>query len=175
MRRKRTTTKSKRSRLKQTKSRSPVRTVRKLRISDVRLERGLRILSNTKDIKTAARSIHISVERFMRAAKRKFAIRKRNGRWIVVRRLRRTMPLFSDGRQLAVQVSSKSATLIGRYMSAVGQFLRTNDPKFLTEFEGRGVKDAKRKFHRFETDPNTLYRLSSAGGEPFEEIYRIVT
>ncbi|MGA8611668.1 MAG: hypothetical protein WB760_08090 [Xanthobacteraceae bacterium] len=59
-------------------------------------------------------------------------------------------------------------------MSAVGQFLKTNDPKFLAEFKGTSVKDASGKVHQFEADPNTLYRLSSAGGEPFEEIYRIV-
>jgi hypothetical protein len=59
-------------------------------------------------------------------------------------------------------------------MSAVRQFLQTNDPKYLTKFKGLSVRDVRGKIHTFETDPNTLYRLSSASGEPFEEIYRIV-
>jgi len=59
-------------------------------------------------------------------------------------------------------------------MAAVGQFLKTNDPKYLAEFKGRSVKDVKGSIFQFETDPNVLYRLSSAGNEPFEEIYRIV-
>jgi hypothetical protein len=143
-------------------------------ISDARLERGLRVLSETKDIAQAARSIRVSEERFKRAARRKAAIRKRKGFWTIVRRLPRKMPTFSSGRQLAITVNSKSASVIARYMSAVGQFLKTNDPKFLAEFKGASVKDASGKVHPFETDPNTLYRLSSAGGEPFEEIYRIV-
>jgi hypothetical protein len=84
------------------------------------------------------------------------------------------MPIFTDGRQLAISARTRSATLIGRYMSAVGQFLKTNDPKYLAEFKGRSVKDIKGRAYQFETDPNALYRLSSAGNEPFEDIYRIV-
>jgi hypothetical protein len=143
-------------------------------ISNARLERSLRVLVDTKDIKAAARSIRVSVQRFERAAKRKATIKKRKGFWTVVRRLPRRMPIFSGGRQLAITVRSNSASQIGRYMSAVRHFLRTNDPKFLDEFKGRGVKDARGKVHQFETNPNVLYRLSSAGNEPFEEIYRIV-
>jgi hypothetical protein len=59
-------------------------------------------------------------------------------------------------------------------MSAVGQFLKTNDAKFLAEFKDLSVKDVNGKAYQFETDPNVLYRLLSAGGEPFEEMYRIV-
>lgn len=143
-------------------------------ISEPRLERGLRVLSETKDIKAAARAIRVSLERFQRAAKRRKAIQKRNGFWVVVGRLPRKMPIFSAGRQLAITVRSSGASTIGRYMAAVGQFLQTNDPKILTEFTGRGVKDVRGKSFQFETDPNVLYRLSSAGGEPFEEMYRIV-
>jgi hypothetical protein len=84
------------------------------------------------------------------------------------------MPIFSGGKSLAITVTSKSASLIGRYMSAVGQFLKTNNPEFLAEFKDRSVKDASGKLHQFETNPNALYRLASAGGEPFEDIYRIV-
>ncbi len=143
-------------------------------ISDARLESGLRVLSETKDIEAAARSIRVSVERFKRAAKRLSAIRKQDRNWIVVRRLRRKMPMFTGGRQLAITVNSKSASLVGRYMSAVRQFLHSNDPKYLAEFRSRTVKDVRGKTFQFETDPNALYRLSSAGGGPFEEIYRIV-
>jgi hypothetical protein len=146
----------------------------RLAISDTRLERGLRVLHETKNIKAAARSIRVSEARFKLAAKRKAAIRKGKGVWTVVRRLPRKMPIFSDGRQLTTVVNSKTASVIARYMSAVGKFLKSNDPKSLAEFKGVSVKDASGKVHPFETDPNTLYRLSSAGGEPFEEMYRIV-
>ena len=106
-------------------------------LSDARLQRALGVLSETKDVKTAARSIRVSVQRFQRTAKRKGTIRKIGGQWKVARRLPRKMPIFSGGRQLAITVNSKSASLIGRYMAAVGQFLKTNDPKVLAEFKGR--------------------------------------
>jgi len=143
-------------------------------ISNAQLERGLRVLSETKDINLAARSIHVSPERFKRAAKRRRAIRKLRRLWIIVKRLPRRMPIFSGGKQLAITVNNKSASLIASYLSAVGWFLRTNDPKFLAKFVGRSVKDVSGKIHVFETNPNVLYRLSSAGGEPFEQVYRIV-
>jgi hypothetical protein len=147
---------------------------RRRSISDVRLERALRVFSKTKNAKVAAQSIRVSVERFERAARRKAAIRKRKGILSAIRRLPRKMPVFTAGRQLAVTANRKNTALIARYMSAVGHFLKTNDPKYLTEFKGRNVKDVKGRIHPFETDPNTLYRLASTGNEPFEEVYRIV-
>lgn len=159
---------------KSAKKSNSVNKTRRRKINDTRLERGLRVLSETKDIKTAARAIRVSPERFKLAAKRKATIRKQKGFWIVVRRLPRRLPIFTNGKQLAITVRSKSASLIGRYMAAVGQFLKTNDPKFLAEFRDRSVKDARGKTYEFETNPNALYQLSSAGNEPFEEIYRIV-
>jgi hypothetical protein len=36
------------------------------------------------------------------------------------------------------------------------------------------VVDTSGKRHPFETDPNWLYQLESAGGENFHDVYRIV-
>ena len=70
--------------------------------------------------------------------------------------------------------TSTSASKIGRFMSAVSQFLRTNNPAGLREFEGVSVTDVSGKTHPFETRPNRLYRLASAHDQSFEHIYRIV-
>lgn len=147
---------------------------RKRTVSTRQLERALGVLRQTKDLATAARSIRVSPERFRNAAQRKKAIAKRGKAWRVVARLPRQMPLFSKEKLIVVQVRSRAASKIGRYMAAVGQFLISNDPSPLADFRGGAVKDAAGKSHPFETRPNTLYRLSSAGGEPFEEVYRIV-
>jgi hypothetical protein len=69
------------------------------KIGDRRLERGLGALSQTNDIRQAARASGTSVEAFKRKAKRKRAIRKIGGRWVVARRLQRRMPIFTDGRR----------------------------------------------------------------------------
>ena len=67
-----------------------------------------------------------------------------------------------------------SASKVGRFMSAVSHFLRTNNPAGLREFEGASVTDVSRKTHTFETRPNALYRLASAHDQSFEHVYRIV-
>ena len=85
------------------------------------------------------------------------------------------MKLFSDGDSLPVVVGDfNSASKIGRFMSAVSHFLRTNNPAWLREFEGASVTDVSGRTHPFETRPNALYRLASAHDQSFEHIYRIV-
>ena len=66
------------------------------------------------------------------------------------------------------------AVLVGRFMAAAGHFQVSNDPLVLAPYRDAGVLDVRGRFHRFETDPNTLYRLMAAGPEPFELVYRII-
>ena len=61
---------------------------------------------------------------------------------------------------------SKQASLLGRYMSAVGYFLRTGKAKRLKEFEGRSIAG-----HLLITDPETLTSLAQAGALQLDEIY----
>ncbi len=85
------------------------------------------------------------------------------------------MLLFSDSRALQVVVGDfASASKIGRFMSAISVFLRTNKPTGLREFEGVSVTDVSGKTYVFETRPNVLYRLASAHDQSFEHIYRII-
>jgi hypothetical protein len=85
------------------------------------------------------------------------------------------MLLFSDGRAVQVVVGDfASASKVGRFMSAVSAFLRTNNLAGLRQFEGVSVADISGKIHPFETRPNALYRRASAHDQSFEHIYRIV-
>jgi hypothetical protein len=85
------------------------------------------------------------------------------------------MLLFSDGKTLQVVVGDfASASKVGRFMSAVSTFLRTNNLAGLREFDGASVADISGRTHPFETHPNALYRLASAHDQSFEHIYRIV-
>lgn len=148
---------------------------RRFGISDARLQRGLIVLREKKELTAAARAARTTPERFKRAALRKRAIKKQGKRWIVKRDLARQMLLFTNGRELVVTVPSHaSARLIGKFMSAVGSFSRTNDRTYLDPFVDRSVTDIARKKHLFETNPNVLHRLVSAGEHAFETIYRIV-
>lgn len=147
----------------------------RLSISDSRLQRGLAVLREDGSIASAAKAARMSPEKFKRTALKKKAIRKKGKVWIVSRELRRQMLIYSDGKQVTVTLpSQRSARNVGKYMSAVGAFVRSNNIRLLDDFIDRGVTDIAGKRHIFETDPNTLYRLTSSKDEAFEDVYRIV-
>jgi hypothetical protein len=144
-------------------------------ISDEKLQRALRVLRQEKNLAAAAKSAGVSPERLKHAAANRGAITKKGRRWIVRPDLPRRMPLYSRGQQISITVGDpEAASSIGRYMSAVARFLTTNDRALLKPFVGQSVTDITSKAHPFETNPNALYRLASAGTESFEQVYRVV-
>ncbi|MGO9682250.1 MAG: hypothetical protein ACLPTZ_06595 [Beijerinckiaceae bacterium] len=145
------------------------------RIEDDRLQLALKVLRQEKSLSAAAKAAKIAPERLRHFATERDIIERQGRRWIVRSQLPRRMLLFSDGRVLQVVVGDfDAASKIGRFMSAVGEFLRTNNRAVLSEFEGVSVTDVSGKAHVFETRPNALYRLASAHDQSFEHIYRIV-
>jgi hypothetical protein len=152
-----------------------VRKGRKRPISDAKLERALTVLSDTNDIRAAARSIRVSQEKLKRSASRQQLIRKNGNKWNVVGGLKRQMIVFADGRQLILTLPGiKTAKFVGKYMAAVGRFLRTNQIEHVKPYAGLTFRDASGKRHSLETNPNALYRLASVGDASFESIYKIV-
>jgi hypothetical protein len=144
-------------------------------ISDEKLQRALRSLRQDKNLAEAAKSIGVSPERLRNIASTKGAITKQGRRWTVRPDLPRRVPLYSRGREIRIVVGDRdAASSVGSYMSAVGQFLETNNRALLMPFAGQSVTDISGKAHTFETNPNALYRLATAGGDSFEQIYRIV-
>src|SRR5271165_5104415 len=144
-------------------------------IEDDRLQLAFKVLRQEKSLSAAARAAKISPERLRHFATERDIIERQGRRWIVRHQLPRRMLLFTDGKPLQVVVGDfDAASKIGRFMSAVGEFLRTNKPAELREFEGVSVTDVAGTQHSFETRPNALYRLASAHDQSFEHIYRIV-
>jgi len=144
-------------------------------IEDDRLQLALRVLRQEKSLSAAAKAAKIAPERLRHYASQRDIIERKGCLWSVRQDLPRRMKLFSEGKALRVVVGDfESASKIGRFMSAVSQFLRTNNPAGLREFEGASVTDVSGKTHVFETRPNALYRLASAHDQSFEHIYRIV-
>ena len=72
------------------------------------------------------------------------------------------------GPTTAVIRGSRQASQLGRYMSAVGKYLRTGDTDPLTEFEGKTISG-----HRLITDPDTLSSLAHAGALQLDQIYAL--
>jgi hypothetical protein len=81
---------------------------------------------------------------------------------------------FSRGRAITVTGSGHAASKVGAYMDAVGRFVNSNNPELAKPIIGQSVVDAAGNHHPFETDPNTLYRLTTAGEGTFEQVYRLV-
>lgn len=98
------------------------------------------------------------------------------GRWRIGddRRPRRVV-IYSRQRAVEITVAGyDESAAVGYYMNAVARFGSTNDTEGLVPYRGSGVADVRGRFHPYETDPSALYRLLTAGPEPFEQIYRIV-
>jgi hypothetical protein len=63
---------------------------------------------------------------------------------------------------------SNQASQLGRYMAAVGRYLRTGDSDSLDEFRGKSIGG-----HLLITDPDTLGSLAQAGALQLDEIYAV--
>jgi hypothetical protein len=84
------------------------------------------------------------------------------------RRRRNMLIPTKQGASPIVVRGSREATLLGRYMSAVGRYLRTGDSDLLGEFEGKSIRG-----HRLITDADTLNHLAQAGALQLDEIYAL--
>jgi hypothetical protein len=142
--------------------------------SDAGLERALRFLSEFGVQKTAAEKAGVSVKRFRRFLYANKLASRKGRKWKVHDHRVKQMTSFVDGRTAVLKLKGEQASINGRFMAAVGQFLDTNNYGFVEPYVGVSVRDTSGKRHVFETSPNTLYRLSSAQDEPFEQNYRII-
>ena len=153
-------------------SESPIRP--KPAQSDDRLEAALKFLRQTGNQGRAAKEAGVSAERFRNFLRSNSLAERRGKQWHVTDNRAYRMTVWSDGQiQEFVLSDSVQKSLNGRHLSAVGQFLRTNDIDLLRPFDGQSVIDVTGQAHSLETDPNALYRLGNAGSEVFHEIYRL--
>jgi len=148
----------------------------KVRPWDRELEEGLKQVREGETLTKAAKRLHVAPERLRSYLARTGVARKERARWTIgPDARRREMLIFTRGRELTVILPDyDSALLAGRYMSAVGQFLDTNDASVLEEFASQGVSDTEGQFHPFELRENTLYRLAETQTEPFQAVYKIL-
>lgn len=144
-------------------------------LEDHRLQVGLRFFRKEKSFAKAAKEAGLSAERLRTEAIERGVVEKRGSRWYLKRDLPRRVPIFTDGREKIITVGDfDQASLVGKYMSAVGWFLRTNEPRHLRTYFGKSVTDIDGDVYPLETRPNVLHRLASAGVSSFEQVYRIV-
>ena len=142
--------------------------------SDERLEAALRHLRQTRNQAKAAKEAGVSPERFRRFL-REQKLAERKGRvWEITDTRPRLMTTLTTRGAIDLTLPGfVTASLVGQHNGAVKSFLDTNDASGLRGFEGLTIADTSRRTHVLETRPNVIRRLD-AGGESFEQIYRIV-
>ena len=86
-------------------------------------------------------------------------------------RLERSLRFLTADGQITVTVrSSRKASLIAAYWTAVDHYLKTGETDQLRKFRGASLSVGKTK-HPFITDPRILDRIGSVGEFSFEDIY----
>ena len=105
------------------------------------------------------------------------AFKKVKGKWVVKSfdRISRVMSIYENGKQVWVEVrDSRTASRIGKFNSAVYQFIKSGNKDVLKPFK-KPFKDSKGNLHYFEINPEKLYEIAESWEETeFFEIYKTI-
>ena len=143
---------------------------------DDQLEAALRELRSGSSQRAAAQSAGVSSEKFRRFIYGHGLAERTGLRWTLTDERPRRVATIYRGETKSVTVPSFSeAHKAGEYFHAAGQFIRSNDIRYLEPFDGDGLTDVRGRFFPFETDPNALYRHAAQDAPVFHEIYQIVS
>jgi hypothetical protein len=135
------------------------------------MEKALARMRRGETQSAAAKALGVSVEKLRRHRLMHTTAVREHGRWVIFDTRPQTLFIASRGKQYKVTIPNDESSIIGRYWWGVNNFLASNDPDFIFEFEGEGVRDIAGRFHQFETRPNTLRRMDAIGELHFTEIY----
>ncbi|MGI0016586.1 MAG: hypothetical protein ACREBU_24450 [Nitrososphaera sp.] len=127
----------------------------------------LGLMRKGKSLTAATKEIGIGPATFRRHVGK--PLHKKSGRWKAKShdRISRVMTIFSDGRRYNIETkSSATASIIGRYNSAVGHFTQTGDSANLTRMKGMVVKDSSGKKYLLETRPKKVIAILERLEEP---------
>jgi hypothetical protein len=137
-----------------------------------RLEKALKLMKQGTTQKGAAKAAGVSAETLRRFQKQNTTSRREGRRWVIVDERAVTVVMATRGKLHDVTVTHDAASDIGRHWVAINKFLESNDPSHLEPFVGVGLRDTRKRFWPFETRPNVLRKLDSAGELSFVELYR---
>ena len=141
-------------------------------------ERALEVLSHARrsgqSLSKLSREHRISAKAVLKATN---SFEKVKGRWKAKKtdKISRIMAINENGKELFIEVTdSRYATLIGKYHSAVKEYLNTGNTDVLAEFDGKMVKDSSGKWHILETDTSAIREINARREEPeFYDIYQV--
>jgi len=136
------------------------------------LEKAQKLMKQGATQKEAAKAAGVSAETLRRFQKQNTTSRREGRRWVIVDERPVTVVMATGGKLHDVTVTHDAASDIGRHWVAINKFLESNDPSHLEPFVGLGLRDTRKRFWPFETRPNILRKLDSAGELSFVELYR---
>jgi lambda repressor-like predicted transcriptional regulator len=136
------------------------------------LEDALKLMKKGVSQKEAAKQAGVSAETLRRFQKANTTSHRKGRRWLIADTRPVSVVMATRGKMRSITVSHDAASDISRHWIAINHFLETNSPTHLAAFVGKGLRDSKGVFHPFETRPNVLRKLDSAGELSFIDIYR---
>jgi hypothetical protein len=136
------------------------------------LEDPLKLMKKGVSQKEAARQAGVSAETLRRFQKANTTSQRKGRRWVISDTRPGSVVMATSGKMRTVTASHDATSDISRHWIAINLFLDTNDPSHLAAFVGKGLRDTSGAFHPFETRPNVLIKLDSAGELSFVDIYR---
>ena len=136
------------------------------------LEQALKLMKQGASQRDAAKRVGVSTERLRRFAAENTEAKRQGRLWIILDRRLVTVLMATRGKMRDVTLTHDASSDIGRHWAAINRFLEAQDLSYLSPFVGLGLRDVKGRFHPFETRPNILRKLDSAGELSFIDIYR---
>ncbi len=135
----------------------------KQRETRLRALTALRLMRVGKSLTGATKESNIAPRTFRRHAGN--TITKKKGKWKAKTsdRISRRMTIFTRGKMVDIKVEdSKTASVIGKYHSAVGIFRQFGNPSKLKDFERITVKDVLGNQFPLETRPTKIVQILDA-------------
>lgn len=141
-------------------------------------ERALEVLSQARrsnqSLSRLSRGHGISAKAVLKATK---GFKKVKGRWkpTKIDRISRVMAINENGREIYIEVTnSRYASIIGKYHSAIKEYLNTGNTGVLADFAGKRIRDSSGKWHTLETNPSAIREINARREEPeFYDIYQV--
>lgn len=139
-------------------------------------ERSLEVLSksrkSSKSLSRIAKDFGISIKTVINNTN---GFKKQDKKWAPKKydKIPRVMKIKENGNEVSIEINdSRNASVIGRYLNNVKQFLETGNSELLLRFKNKRIKDVNGKFHLLETNSDNLIQIQQRIEEPeFYEIY----
>lgn len=143
-------------------------------LEDGRMARAVALLHRGSSLSKSASEAGVSPERLRKFVRDTHIATRRRGKWKVnIRKLNWEALLYTRGRAESVRMNDPDeVSRAMSFMASVRHFKDTQDATGVETYRGKGARDWQGKFHPFETNHNTLYRLASSISERPDKYYR---